>query len=47
MLTFAEFFAGGGMARLGFGAGWRCTFANDIDHASLHWRSLMVPSVVS
>jgi DNA (cytosine-5)-methyltransferase 1 len=31
MLTFAEFFAGGGMARLGFGAGWRCTFANDID----------------
>ena len=25
-----EFFAGGGMARLGLGAGWKCTFANDI-----------------
>ncbi len=27
---FYEFFAGGGMARLGLGAAWRCTFANDI-----------------
>lgn len=25
-----EFFAGGGMARLGLGSGWQCTFANDI-----------------
>jgi DNA (cytosine-5)-methyltransferase 1 len=25
-----EFFAGGGMARLGLGSGWHCTFANDI-----------------
>ena len=25
-----EFFAGGGMARLGLGEGWKCTFANDI-----------------
>lgn len=25
-----EFFAGGGMARIGLGPGWRCTFANDI-----------------
>lgn len=30
-LTFYEFFAGGGMARLGLGARWRCLFANDID----------------
>jgi hypothetical protein len=26
---FYEFFAGGGMARLGLGAGWECLFAND------------------
>lgn len=30
-LGFYEFFAGGGMARLGLGSGWRCLFANDID----------------
>lgn len=29
--TFYEFFAGGGMARIGLGDGWRCTFANDFD----------------
>lgn len=29
--TFLEFFAGGGMARIGLGAGWRCLFANDFD----------------
>ncbi|HEY3798940.1 MAG TPA: DNA cytosine methyltransferase [Caulobacteraceae bacterium] len=29
--TFYEFFAGGGMARLGLGAGWSCVFANDFD----------------
>ena len=29
--TFYEFFAGGGMARLGLGNGWTCTFANDFD----------------
>jgi len=29
--TFYEFFAGGGMARLGLGAGWHCLFANDFD----------------
>jgi DNA (cytosine-5)-methyltransferase 1 len=28
---FVEFFAGGGMARCGFGAEWECVFANDID----------------
>jgi len=30
-LTFYEFFAGGGMARLGLGEAWRCLFANDFD----------------
>lgn len=30
-LSFLEFFAGGGMTRLGLGAGWRCLFANDFD----------------
>jgi DNA (cytosine-5)-methyltransferase 1 len=30
-LTFLEFFAGGGMARLGLGASWTCAFANDFD----------------
>jgi len=31
MPAFYEFFAGGGMARAGLGAGWTCLFANDID----------------
>ena len=31
MPDFYEFFAGGGMARAGLGAGWRCLFANDFD----------------
>jgi DNA (cytosine-5)-methyltransferase 1 len=30
-LAFYEFFAGGGMARLGLGHGWTCAFANDFD----------------
>lgn len=30
-MRFYEFFAGGGMARLGLGPQWRCLFANDID----------------
>lgn len=29
--SFYEFFAGGGMARLGLGADWACLFANDFD----------------
>lgn len=29
--TFYEFFAGGGLARAGLGARWRCLFANDFD----------------
>ena len=29
--SFYEFFAGGGMARLGLGERWDCTFANDFD----------------
>ncbi len=28
---FFEFFAGGGMARLGLGSNWNCVFANDFD----------------
>ena len=28
-LPFYEFFAGGGMARVGLGVGWACAFAND------------------
>ncbi len=31
MRQFYEFFAGGGMARLGLGNGWSCLFANDLD----------------
>ena len=31
MLNFYEFFAGGGMARLGLGPMWTCSFANDFD----------------
>lgn len=30
--NFYEFFAGGGMARMGFGPDWACLFANDFDH---------------
>lgn len=30
-LKFLEFFAGGGMARIGLGGGWTCGFANDFD----------------
>ncbi|HEY0437512.1 MAG TPA: DNA cytosine methyltransferase [Phenylobacterium sp.] len=29
--SFYEFFAGGGMARLGLGGAWTCAFANDFD----------------
>ena len=29
--SYYEFFAGGGMARAGLGAGWQCVFANDVD----------------
>jgi DNA (cytosine-5)-methyltransferase 1 len=31
--SFYEFFAGGGMARVGLGPGWTCLIANDIDPA--------------
>lgn len=33
MPSFYEFFAGGGMARMGLGSEWRCLFANDYDPA--------------
>lgn len=29
--AFYEFFAGGGMARLGLGSNWNCLFSNDVD----------------
>ncbi len=32
MFKFYEFFAGGGMARMGLGPQWTCLFANDFDH---------------
>lgn len=32
MPDYYEFFAGGGMARAGLGAGWNCVFSNDFDH---------------
>jgi len=32
-MLWAEFFAGGGMARAGLGEGWACALANDIDPA--------------
>ena len=39
-LFFAEFFAGGGMARLGFGPGWTCALANDIKpHKAASYRA--------
>ena len=31
MRGFYEFFAGGGMARMGLGQGWQCLYANDVD----------------
>ena len=30
--AFLEFFAGGGMARIGLGPSWRCLFANENDN---------------
>lgn len=30
--NFYEFFAGGGMARMGLGQNWGCLLANDFDH---------------
>jgi DNA (cytosine-5)-methyltransferase 1 len=53
MRTLYEFFAGGGMARIGLGPGWRCVFANDFDakkgaayRANFGHDHLMVPDVV-
>ena len=31
--TYYDFFAGGGMAGIGLGPEWTCTFANDFDKA--------------
>ena len=39
-LALYEFFAGGGMARLGLGEGWTCAFANDFDAVkAAAWRA--------
>lgn len=35
-LTFLEFFAGGGLARMGLGPDWSCLFANDISAKKAH-----------
>jgi DNA (cytosine-5)-methyltransferase 1 len=40
-----EFFAGGGMARIGLGSAWKCTFANDIcEKKASAYRSFFGPS---
>jgi len=40
-----EFFAGGGMARLGLGATWKCTFANDVcEKKASAYRAFFGPS---
>lgn len=35
-MKFYEFFAGGGMARIGLGPDWQCLFANDFDKGKAH-----------
>ncbi len=43
--AFHEFFAGGGMARLGLGSRWRCVFANEIcEKKAAAYRSNFGPS---
>jgi DNA (cytosine-5)-methyltransferase 1 len=40
-----EFFAGGGMARLGLGSAWKCTFANDLcEKKASAYRAFFGPS---
>lgn len=44
-LPWFEFFAGGGMARLGLGRNWKCTFANDsCEKKARAYRSYFGPS---
>lgn len=44
-MGFYEFFAGGGMARLGFGPEWPCLFANDFDsNKASAYRAFFGPS---
>lgn len=44
-MTFAEFFAGIGLVRMGLEkSGWKCEFANDIDPAKLQMYSQMFPN---
>lgn len=44
--TFYEFFAGGGMARIGLGRAWRCAFANDFDPVKTAAYRLNFPDAV-
>jgi DNA (cytosine-5)-methyltransferase 1 len=49
-MEFYEFFAGGGMARLGLGGSWNCLFANDIDEMKaecyrLNFKETLLPVV--
>ncbi len=45
--TLLEFFAGGGMARLGLGDSWQCLFANDIDpQKCASYRANFGPNIV-
>ena len=45
MPDFYEFFAGGGMARLGLGPGWRCLLANDFsEKKALAYRTNFPPA---
>lgn len=44
-MNFYEFFAGGGMARIGLGPAWRCLFANDLDETkAANYRKYFGPS---
>lgn len=43
--TFYEFFAGGGMARMGLGSNWQCLFANDFsEHKAESYRQNFPPA---
>lgn len=44
-MNFYEFFAGGGMARIGLGPAWSCHFANDMDETkAANYRKYFGPS---
>ena len=45
--SFYEFFAGGGMARVGLGEAWSCAFANDFDPAKAATYRVNFPDAVA